>query len=137
MSAVSAAFDENSPEMRHIIENSLAAYTRAIDDQDPDAAAKLLTGADLYFKDNSPLRGLDAIHGFYSSVFPNSSSTQHVITNLATRTGRNTTDYTAIYQRWSVSDPSAPICEAFGRYSGRFTFSEAGRTWTEHRVLTI
>ncbi|MEE9095788.1 nuclear transport factor 2 family protein [Pseudarthrobacter phenanthrenivorans] len=118
------------------IANTLAAYTKAMDDQDPEAAAQLLATADLHFKDTPPLHGRADIGAFYASAFPNPSRTRHIISNLMTTPGQDATHYSAIYQRWSVADPMTPVCEAFGHYTGRFTHTEAGLIWVEHRVLT-
>lgn len=127
-------------EIRHVIENSLAAYTKAMDDQDAETAARLLAMAELHFKGNPPLQGAENIGAFYASAFPNPSRTRtrtrHIITNLTTAFDGNGTNYTAIYQRWSVADPTAPVCEAIGHYAGRFTVTTSGPTWAEHRVIT-
>ncbi|MCP1415582.1 nuclear transport factor 2 family protein [Paenarthrobacter sp. A20] len=124
------------PEVRCLIENFLAAYTDAVDAQDAQAAATLLSAAALHFKGDPPLHGEEDIGAFYASAFLDPSRTHHLITNLRTSLVGVDAEYTAIYQRWSVADPTNPVCEAIGRYAGRFTLTAAGPTWVEHRVIT-
>ncbi len=124
------------PEIRHTIEESLARYTRAMDNQDPETAAALLARAELHFKNNPPVRGRSDITAFFASVFPNPSRTRHLVTNLILEPGTDFIEYNAIYQRWSVADPTAPVCEALGRYTGHFTRTSNGLIWSEHRVNT-
>jgi SnoaL-like domain len=122
------------PEIRHTIEESLARYTKAMDNQDPESAAALLTEAELHFKNNPPVRGRSELTSFFASVFPNPSRTRHLVTNLTLEPGKDCITYEAIYQRWSVADPTAPVCEAIGRYTGHFTRTLNGPVWSEHRV---
>ncbi|WP_258803622.1 nuclear transport factor 2 family protein [Pseudarthrobacter sp. NS4] len=124
------------PEIRHTIEECLARYTRAMDNQEPKTAATLLADAELHFKNNPPVQGRRDIAGFFASVFPNPSRTRHLISNLTIEPGTDCIEYRAIYQRWSVADPTAPVCEALGHYTGRFTPAAAGLIWSEHRVIT-
>lgn len=123
------------PEIRHTIEESLARYTRAMDNQDPETAATLLADAELHFKTAPPIRGRDEIAAFFGSAFPNPARTRHLISNLILEPATDGIEYNAIYQRWSVADPTAPVCEALGHYAGRFTPTAAGLIWSEHRVI--
>ncbi|ASN19984.1 nuclear transport factor 2 family protein [Arthrobacter sp. YN] len=124
------------PEIRHIIEESLARYTQAMDNQDAETAATLLTDAELHFKDNPPVQGHRDVAGFFATAFPNPSRTRHLVSNLIIEAGTNCIEYRAVYQRWSVADPTSPLCEALGHYAGRFTPGAAGLIWSEHRVIT-
>jgi hypothetical protein len=124
------------PEIRYTIEECLARYTRAIDNQDPETAATLLANAELHFKNNPPLQGRREIAAFFATVFPNPSRTRHLVSNLTIEPDTNGIEYNAIYQRWSVADPTAPVCEALGHYAGSFTPVAAGLIWSEHRVIT-
>jgi hypothetical protein len=122
-------------EIRHVVEESLARYTRAMDDQDAEAAATLLADAELHFKTSTPMRGRSDIAAFYTSVFPNAARTRHLVTNLTLERLSGCIEYAAIYQRWSVADPAAPVCETLGMYAGRFTLTPKGLIWSEHRVI--
>lgn len=124
------------PEIRHTVEESLARYTRAMDNQDTETAATLLTDAELHFKNNPPVKGRRDIAAFFATVFPNPSRTRHVVSNLTIDPGTDGIEYRAIYQRWSVADPMAPVCEALGHYTGRFTPTATGLIWSEHMVIT-
>jgi SnoaL-like domain len=128
--------DAALPLNRYIIEESLARYTRAMDYQEPETAATLLSDAELHFKNNPPVRGRSDITAFFASVFPNPSRTRHLVTNLILEPGTDCIGYSAIYQRWSVTDTTAPVCEALGHYTGRFTCTANGLIWSEHRVST-
>jgi hypothetical protein len=120
---------------RHLISNALARYAAAMDGQDPVAAGRLLAQAQLHFKDHPVRSGQEEITGFYAAVFPNPSRTRHLVSNVIVTDEEACVSYEALYQRWSVTDPTAPRCEAIGRYTGRFTRSSSGLIWTEHRVL--
>lgn len=85
---------------RHLIENALALYCRAMDEHNAPAAGLLLADARLHFKDQPMRAGADAIAGFYAAAFRNPAPTRHIISNLLVQADGPGIAYQARYQRW-------------------------------------
>jgi hypothetical protein len=119
---------------RHLIQNALALYCRAMDEHDAAAAGQLLCDARLHFKNQPVVVGADAIVALYAAGFRNPTPTRHLISNLLVQPKDQTITYQATYQRWSLAGP-APVCEVIGEYRGLFTTDRDRWAWTEHRIL--
>jgi len=129
-----AAGDLPAATHRHLIENALALYCSAMDDQDAPAAGQLLACARLHFKEQPTLTGADTIVALYAAAFRNRAPTRHLISNLLIQPEGQDIAYRATYQRWSLAGPT-PVCEAIGEYRGLFTAARDRWVWSEHRIL--
>ncbi|MGP6175374.1 nuclear transport factor 2 family protein [Corynebacterium sp. A21] len=118
-----------------VISNKLAQYAAAMDQQDPDAAGLLLAHARLHFKDQPPYDGAEEITRFYTTVFPSSAPTRHIVSNLVVTSRDDSATYQAYYQRWSLAEPHQPHCESIGGYYGHFTRTNSALRWADHHVL--
>ncbi|WP_426997966.1 nuclear transport factor 2 family protein [Pseudarthrobacter sp. N5] len=130
----SAAGALPAAEHRHLIENALALYCRAMDEHHAPAAALLLADARLHFKDQPVRAGAQAIADFYAAAFQNPAPTRHLISNIHVQADGLQINYLARYQRWSLAG-TQPACETIGDYQGLFTSASGRWVWSEHRVL--
>lgn len=122
---------------RHITETFLARYCSAMDARDAVAAGRLLSNADLYFKDLGHRRGRDDIEAFYTGLFEASTDdTAHLIGNLLVGVDDTTVFYSCAYQRVLI-DARGPRLVAIGRYAGRIALIGIGASWLEHHVTTF
>jgi hypothetical protein len=122
MTAPSAPPPHLSPaEVRHCIENLLAAYTRAVDEHDHRTVTGLLQRADVAFDDGAPLRGA-ALGDAYRTAFAAGARTRHIVSvgHVDHDSGRTGGRASYPYQRWSL-DSEPPVITALGWYQVRFS----------------
>lgn len=122
---------------RYWVDDHLTQYCTAMDTGNGDAAGRLLSNADLYFKDHPLRRGYREISDFYAAAFATGDATAHLIGNLSVGIEQERLFYNCRYQRWSLQTPTAPVCTGIGTYSGRFDRIPGGVVWLEHHVITF
>jgi hypothetical protein len=131
MTAPSAPPPDLSPaEVRHCIENLLAAYTRAVDEHDHRSVMELLHRAEVAFDGSAPLRGA-ALGDAYRTASGAGGRTRHIVcvghVDHDSDGTRGMASYP--YQRWSL-DSEPPVITALGWYRLRFG-AEGGEVWLE------
>lgn len=136
MAGPTAPSPDTSPAtVRHHVENLLTAYTRAVDDQDPDTVARLLAGAEVSFDGGPPVHGT-GLSDAYRAAFAAGGRTRHVLCagSVLPRSDSRAGTAWFPYQRWSL-DTAPPAITALGRYQLSFDSLPGGVRVTGLRVV--
>ena len=125
MTAADAPPPGTSPaEARHLVENLVVAYTRAVDGKDLGRVVELLAGAEVVFDDGPAVSGA-AIRAGYARAFGAAGVTRHLVLTGLVELGPDETAGVAWfpYQRWSL-DAGRPALIGMGRYRLSFRTDE-------------